>query len=66
MSMDKSLKKASGLARQRNVQTRAERLAILQEEGRWTEENPVYGLPKTRFREMQVGQSGPKRPGEGE
>ncbi|QDV32718.1 small basic protein [Tautonia plasticadhaerens] len=63
MSMDKSLKKASGLTRQRNVQTRAERLAILQEDERWTQENPVYGLPKTRYKEMAAGQSGPKRPG---
>jgi small basic protein (TIGR04137 family) len=63
MSMDKSLKKASGLARQRNVQTRAERLAILQEEGRWNQDLPVYGIPKTRYKEMAAGQSGPKRPG---
>lgn len=63
MSMDKSLKKASGLTRQRNVQTRAERLAILQEDERWTEDKPVYGLPKTRYKEMAAGQSGPKRPG---
>jgi small basic protein (TIGR04137 family) len=62
MSMDKSLKKASGLSRQRNVQSRAERLAILQEEGRWDQEKPVYGLPKTRYRDLPAGQSGPKRP----
>jgi small basic protein (TIGR04137 family) len=63
MSMDKSLKKASGLSRQRNVQTRAERLAILQEDGRWDHDQPVYGLPKTRHRDLAAGQSGPKRPG---
>ncbi|RUL89012.1 small basic protein [Tautonia sociabilis] len=62
MSMDKSLKKASGLARQRNVQTRAERLLILQDEGRWTPDQPVYGIPKTRYRDLAAGQSGPRRP----
>ena len=38
MSIDKSLKKAGGLTRARNVLTRAERLALLQEDERWTPE----------------------------
>lgn len=61
MSIDKSLKKASSLARSRNVLTRPERLALLQEEERWSPEKGVYNLPKTKYRRLAPGQSGPKR-----
>jgi small basic protein (TIGR04137 family) len=64
MSIDKSLKKAGGLTRARNVLSRAERLALLQEDERWTPEKGVYNLPKTKFRRLAPGQSGPKRPEE--
>jgi small basic protein (TIGR04137 family) len=63
MSMDKSLKKAGGLSRQRNVLTRPERLALLQEDEKWTPDKGVYNLPKTKSRRLAPGQSGPKRPG---
>lgn len=62
MSMDKSLKKGGGLARSRNVLTRAERLALLQEDDRWTPTAGVFNLPKTKYRRLAPGQSGPKRP----
>lgn len=62
MSLDKSLKKSAGLARARNVLTRAERLAVLQEDERWTPAKGVYNLPKTKYRRLAQGQSGPKRP----
>jgi small basic protein (TIGR04137 family) len=62
MSIDKSLKKAGGLTRARNVLTRAERLALLQEDERWTPTNGVFNLPKTKYRRLAPGQSGPKRP----
>jgi small basic protein (TIGR04137 family) len=62
MSLDKSLKKAGALARSRNVLTRAERLAILQEDERWRPELGVYHLPKTKYRRLAPGQAGPKRP----
>jgi small basic protein (TIGR04137 family) len=62
MSLDKSLKKAGSLARARNVLTRAERLAVLQEDERWTPEKGVFNLPKTKYRRLAPGQSGPKRP----
>ena len=62
MSLDKSLKKGGSLTRARNVLTRAERLAILQEDERWRPENGVYCLPKTKYRRLAPGQSGPKRP----
>ncbi len=60
--MDKSLKKAGGLARARNVLTRPERLAVLQDDERWVASQGVYNLPKTKYRAMAPGQSGPKRP----
>jgi small basic protein (TIGR04137 family) len=62
MSIDKSLKKASSMARTRNVLNRAERMALLQEDERWTPERGVYNLPKTKYRRLAPGQSGPKRP----
>ena len=42
MSLDKSLKKASALGGKRNVLTRAERLAALQEDEKWKPEAGVY------------------------
>lgn len=63
MSIDRSLKKASGLARARNVFKRAERLALLQEDEKWAPEQGVFNLPKTKNRPLAPGQSGPKRPG---
>ncbi len=63
MSLDKSLKKASGLTRQRGVLTRPERLALLQEDEKWTPAAGVYNLPKTKSRKLAPGQTGPKRPG---
>jgi small basic protein (TIGR04137 family) len=62
MSIDKSLKKAGTLARARNVLTRAERLAVLQEDDRWKAEQGVFNLPKTKYRRLAPGQSGPRRP----
>lgn len=66
MSMDKSLKVGGGLSRARNVLKRAERLAALQEDERWSPEQGVYNIPKTKFRRLGPGQSGPKRPGKPE
>jgi small basic protein (TIGR04137 family) len=62
MSIDKSLKKAGGLARSRNVLKRAERMALLQEDDKWTPKMGVYNLPKTKYRRLAPGQSGPTRP----
>ncbi len=63
MSIDKSLKKAASMGRARNVLTRAERMALLQEDGKWTPASGVYNLLKTKYRRLAPGQSGPKRPG---
>jgi small basic protein (TIGR04137 family) len=61
--MDKSLKKGGGLVRARNVLTRAERLAVLQEDEKWTQAHGVYNLPKTKYRRLASGHSGPRREG---
>ena len=63
MSIDKSLKKGGGLSRTRNVLNRAERLALLQEDDKWTPAAGVYNIPKTKYRHLAPGQSGPLRPG---
>lgn len=48
MSMDKSLKGAASLQRARSVLTRAERIAQLKAEDRWTEDSSPIGLPKVK------------------
>jgi small basic protein (TIGR04137 family) len=48
MSIDKSLRRKNQLARARNVLTRGERIKVLQDEERWKEGRPPYGLPKVR------------------
>ncbi len=55
MSMDRSLKSKSTLARHRNVLTRAERISMLKESGRWSEEMGATGLPKVAHRKAAVG-----------
>jgi small basic protein (TIGR04137 family) len=61
MSIDKSLKKAGTMARIRNVLSRAERMAVLQDEEKWTPAKGVFNLPKTKYRRLAPGQSGPRR-----
>ena len=48
MSLHKSLRSKDALKRQRSVLTRAERIAVLEDEGRWNEGESVFGLPKVR------------------
>ena len=55
MSLDKSLKSKSTLARHRNVLTRPERIEKLKELGRWTEDSSPLGLPKVAHRKAAVG-----------
>ena len=47
MSLHRSLKGNSALSRHRNVLTRTERLARLEKEKRWDEEDgSIFGIPK--------------------
>ena len=48
MSVDRSLKIKSGLLQQRNVWTRAERIAVLKKNQKWSEGDAVLGIPKVR------------------
>jgi small basic protein (TIGR04137 family) len=48
MSIHKSLKVRTKLARARNVFTRAERIEKLKKQGHWDEEKSVFGLPKVK------------------
>ena len=54
MTIDKSLKVKSGVTRQRNVLTRAERLAKLIDSARWSEGDPILGLPKVRVLKLAL------------
>ena len=55
MSIDHSLKIKGALSRHRNVLTRAERIEVLKDEQRWTEEDSVLGLPKVAHRKSHAG-----------
>ncbi|MCH7813434.1 MAG: small basic protein [Planctomycetes bacterium] len=55
MSLDKSLKSKSALARHRNVLTRAERIDRLKDEVRWEEGTSPFGLPKIVNRKVSAG-----------
>jgi small basic protein (TIGR04137 family) len=48
MSIDKSLVVKGKLTGKRSVLSRAERLKLLKEEGRWKEGGSVFGLPKVK------------------
>lgn len=48
MTIDKSLKIKAGSVKTRNVLTRAERIEKLKNDERWSEGDPVLGIPKVR------------------
>lgn len=67
MSVHKSLKLGSGLARRRNVLTRAERLAKMIADGKIADEDSVFGLPKLRVAVKVIKKKKKKKgPEEGE
>lgn len=66
MSIDRSLKVKGALARHRNVLTRAERIEKLQEDERWTEGEPLVGLPKVANRKIGAGKKVKAAPEEAE
>ena len=61
MSVHRSLVPRNTLKRSRNVLSRAERIAKLKEEGRWTEENSVFGLPKVLAEKKGKKKKGKKK-----
>ncbi len=52
MSLDRSLRQKNALVRHRNVLTRAERIASLQEQEKWQADGSVFGLPKVAHRKV--------------
>lgn len=48
LSIDKSLVVKGKLVGKRSVLSKAERVKVLQEEGRWKEGESLFGLPKVR------------------
>ena len=64
MSIDSSLRIKGALTRHRNVLTRAERIAKLKEEERWSEGESVFGLPKVVHRKSHAGRKAKEAPAE--
>ena len=60
MSLDRSLKIKGALTRHRNVLSRAERIAVLKDEERWSEDNSLFGLPKVAHRKSHAGRKAAK------
>lgn len=55
MSTDRSLRLKSSLERHRNVLSRAERVARLQEDDKWGERVSALHLPKISHRKAKAG-----------
>jgi len=55
MSIDRSLRTRSSLERHRNVLSRAERIAYLQEQERWSPDQSPFHLPKIAHRKAKTG-----------
>lgn len=65
MSLDRSLKITGGLAKHRNVLTRAERVERLVKQGRWDGDkmSPIH-MPKVGNRKIVAAKKGKKKDGE--
>lgn len=59
MSIDRSLRGKSSLTRHRNVLSRAERVVLLQEGGKWGGTSAL-GLPKVGHRKVKAGKKAAK------
>ncbi len=65
MSIDKSLKRKGGMTRARCVLTRAERIAKMIEDGKWTDTSSPFGLAKTRVQKIVLKKKAKKEATEG-
>lgn len=61
MSVHQSLSFKRGGRGHRNVLSREERIAKLEDEGRWTEEQSIFGLPKVRSIKPSAGKKAAKK-----
>jgi len=66
MSVHKSLKIRGMLARTRNVMSRAERIAMMEQNRTWHDGDAVYGLPKTKVPKIKKGGKKKKKDEEAE
>jgi small basic protein (TIGR04137 family) len=66
MSIDKSLKRKGGMAKQRCVLSRAERIAKMLENGQFGADRSPYGLPKTRVQKVVLKKKAKKEAAEGD
>lgn len=66
MSLDRSLKSKASLSRHRNVLTRAERIKVLTDEEKWSEEKGIFGLPKVPHRKAAISVKAKKEVKEGD
>jgi small basic protein (TIGR04137 family) len=66
MSIDKSLKRKGGMAKQRCVLTRTERIAKMMENGQFAADRSPYGLPKTRVQKVVLKKKVKKEAAEGD
>ena len=65
MSIDKSLKRKGGMTRQRCVLTRAERILKMMENGKFSDNQSPFGLPKTRVQKIVLKKKPKKEAVEG-
>lgn len=61
MSIDKSLKRKSRLARTRSVLSRAERIDQMKKNETWVEGTDPFGIPKTRIIRLVLGKKKKKK-----
>ena len=54
MGLHPSLKRTEELGGSRSVMKRTERIKWLKEKGKWTEDDPVLGLPKIRIVKLKA------------
>lgn len=66
MSIDKSLRGGSRLARTRNVLSRFERVAKMKETEKWSDGTAPFGLPKLRIVKVTIGKKKKKTAEEGD
>lgn len=66
MSIDKSLKRKSRLAKTRSVLTRAERIDQMKTNEKWVEGTSPFGIPKTRVIRLVLGKKKKKKAAEGD
>jgi small basic protein (TIGR04137 family) len=65
VSIDKSLKRKSRLARVRSVLTRPERIDQMKANEKWVEGSSPFGIPKTRVIRLVLGKKKKKKAADG-